>query len=191
MSRRRHLSICIVYVLIHLTPFAVAGGKARQLPVDGSVTSEVGWRLDPFGSGRMVYHRGVDIAVPQGTPVRPTRPGYVAFAGAYRGYGNLVAVSHGDGTATLYGHNSSITVRVGDEVTEDSIIALSGNTGRSTGPHVHYEIRTIAGFKERTAKLKRSLEEVVRGSVDRWVEGHVSGQGGDEFESYLPPDIDE
>jgi murein DD-endopeptidase MepM/ murein hydrolase activator NlpD len=139
----------------------------------------------------MVYHRGVDIAVPKGTPVRPTRAGQVVFAGPYRGYGNLVAISHGDGTATLYGHNDSITVRVHDTVTEDTVIALSGNTGRSTGPHVHYEKRTIAGYRERQTKLKRSLEELVRGSVDQWVESYASGQGGGEFEAFLPPDIDE
>lgn len=171
--------------------FSAVGVQAQELPVNGTVTSGVGWRLDPFGSNRMVYHRGVDIAVPEGTPVRPTKPGQVAFAGLYRGYGNLVAVAHADGTATLYGHNSRITVRVGDRVAEDTIIALSGNTGRSTGPHVHYEIRAIAGYQERTARLKRSLEEVVRGSVDQWVERYASGQGGGEFEAFLPADIDE
>jgi murein DD-endopeptidase MepM/ murein hydrolase activator NlpD len=139
----------------------------------------------------MVYHRGVDIAVPVGTAVHPTRPGRVAFAGAYKGYGNLVAVTHGDGTATLYGHNSTILVQVGDQVTEETRLALSGNTGRSTGPHVHYETRAIAGYKERTAKLKRSVEEIVRGSVDGWIESYALGQGDGEFQAFLPADIDE
>lgn len=164
---------------------------ARQLPVDGTVTSGIGWRQDPFGSGRLIYHRGIDIAVPSGTPVHPTRPGRVAFAGPYKGYGNLVAVTHGDGTATLYGHNSLVSVKVGDPVTEESVIALSGNTGRSTGPHVHYETRTVAGYREQREKVRKSLEELVRGKVDGWIDSYVRGEGEGEFEAFLPADIDE
>lgn len=120
----------------------------RALPVDGPVTSGIGWRSDPFGSGRSVYHRGIDISVPVGTPVHPTQEGYVFFAGDYPDYGVLVAVAHGDGYLTLYGHNSRVNVTVGQRVTPDDVIALSGSTGRSTGPHVHYEIRRLSG-KER------------------------------------------
>jgi murein DD-endopeptidase MepM/ murein hydrolase activator NlpD len=164
---------------------------ARELPVEGAVTSVIGWRIDPFGSGRLVYHRGIDIAVPSGTPVHPVKSGRVAFAGLYKGYGNLVAVTHSDGTATLYGHNSSLVAKVGDQVTPETVIALSGNTGKSTGPHVHFEVRKIDGYRENVAKLKKSMEALVQENIHDWVAGHVTGRGGGEFELFLPPDIDE
>ena len=120
---------------------------ARQSPVDGGViTSGKGWRLDPFGSGRIVYHSGYDISVPVGTPVHPTQAGTVFFAGPFHGYGNLVAIDHGNGYLTYYGHNSELLAKAGDKVTPDSVIALSGSTGRSTGPHVHYEMRRLPGY---------------------------------------------
>nr|WP_224958333.1 M23 family metallopeptidase [Geomonas fuzhouensis] len=128
-------------ILFCLAPFpALAGGP---LPVDGVVTSGVGWRLDPFGSGKLVFHRGVDIAVPAGTPVRATRGGKVAFAGQRCGYGATVILEHENGDRTLYGHNSWLNVHSGDLVEAGAVLALSGNSGRSTGPHVHYE--RIAG----------------------------------------------
>lgn len=110
------------------------------LPVNGMVTSGVGWRIDPFGSGRPVFHRGTDIAVPVGTPVHATRGGRVVFAGARGGHGNTVIIEHGNGDRTLYGHNSSLAVRPGERVEAGIVIAHSGNSGRSTGPHVHYEL---------------------------------------------------
>lgn len=109
------------------------------LPVDGPVTSGVGWRLDPFGSGKLAFHRGVDIAVPVGTPVRATRGGRVLQAGERSGYGATVVLEHENGDRTLYGHNSRVNVRSGDWVASGAVLAFSGNSGRSTGPHVHYE----------------------------------------------------
>jgi len=110
------------------------------LPVEnGVVTSGVGWRLDPFGSGKLVFHRGIDIAVPVGTPVRAIRKGRVVFAGDRRGYGSAVIVEHVNGDRTLYGHNSIVRVLPGDLVETGTVVAFSGNTGRSTGPHVHFE----------------------------------------------------
>lgn len=161
---------------------------ARQSPVDGgTVTSGVGWRLDPFGSGRMVWHNGYDIAVPTGTPVHPTQAGIVYFAGPYKGYGNLVAIEHGKGYISLYGHNSEILVRPGQEVDTSTVIALSGNTGRSTGPHVHYEIRQLPKLaKQRQEELKQDLKSVVEGEVGKWVEGVATGKGGPEQELYIP-----
>jgi len=111
-----------------------------DMPVEnGVVTSGVGWRVDPFGSGKLAFHRGIDIAVPVGTPVRATRKGRVVFAGDRRGYGSTVIVEHSNGDRTLYGHNSLVRVHSGELVESGSVVAFSGNTGRSTGPHVHFE----------------------------------------------------
>lgn len=108
------------------------------LPVQGQITSPVGIRRDPI-DGTFREHRGVDIAVPGGTPIRPVAPGKVVFAGTRPGYGNLVIVEHADGTITLYAHNSINRAMEGTSVNKDTIIALSGSTGRSTGPHLHFE----------------------------------------------------
>jgi murein DD-endopeptidase MepM/ murein hydrolase activator NlpD len=165
----------------------------RSMPVDGGrVTSGVGWRLDPFGSGRMTYHRGVDIAVPEGTPVYPVKNGTVYFAGLYKGYGNMVAVNHGNGLLTLYGHNAAIKVTAGDRVDSKTVIALSGNTGRSTGPHVHFEVRELAGYdKQRQEKLTQDLKRFVENNIHEWINDAMSSKGGSEGELYLPSDIDE
>ena len=131
----------ILTTLLCGAPLPALAGAA--LPVDGVVTSGVGWRLDPFGSGKLAFHRGIDIAVPTGTPVRATRGGKVIFAGERRGYGATVIVAHDNGDRTLYGHNSKLNVRSGELVEAGAVLAFSGNSGRSTGPHVHYE--QIAG----------------------------------------------
>jgi len=129
-----------------------------ELPVNGVVTSGVGWRVDPFGSGRLVFHRGTDIAVPLGTPVHATREGRIVFAGVHGGHGNTVIIEHANGERTLYGHNSSVAVRPGERVEAGVVIAHSGNTGKSTGPHVHYELLSD-GRREVTAKLKETVPE--------------------------------
>jgi murein DD-endopeptidase MepM/ murein hydrolase activator NlpD len=103
-------------------------------PVHGVLTSYYGWRW-----GRM--HEGIDLAVPSGTPVVSSAAGAVIVAGWMGGYGNLVVVDHGGGIATAYGHNTTVTVGVGQQVAQGQLIAYSGNTGHSTGPHVHFEVR--------------------------------------------------
>jgi murein DD-endopeptidase MepM/ murein hydrolase activator NlpD len=144
-----------------LCPVAALAG--RTSPVDGGViTSGVGWRLDPFGSGRKLYHNGYDIAVPVGTRVYPVETGTVYFAGPFRGYGELVAVDHGNGYVTIYGHNSQLLVKPGDRVETTTVLALSGSSGRSTGPHVHYELRQVPGYqKEQRAAMEADLHQVV------------------------------
>lgn len=112
----------------------------QDLPVKGPVTSGVGWRIDPFGKGRLVFHRGIDIAVPEGTPLRVTRGGWVVHAGIHGGHGLTVIVEHDGGDKTLYGHNAALRVRPGEVLEAGTVVAMSGNTGRSTGPHVHYEL---------------------------------------------------
>jgi murein DD-endopeptidase MepM/ murein hydrolase activator NlpD len=103
-------------------------------PVHGVLTSYYGWRW-----GRM--HEGIDLAVSSGTPVVSAAAGVVIYAGWMGGYGNLVVIDHGGGIATAYGHNTSVTVGSGTQVAQGQLIAYSGNTGNSTGPHVHFEVR--------------------------------------------------
>lgn len=103
-------------------------------------TSNFGIRSDPFqGTARM--HAGVDIPGPIGTPIYATADGIVDHAGLQGGYGNLVEINHGKGIATRYGHLSKILVADGTHVTRGQLIALMGSTGRSTGSHLHYEVR--------------------------------------------------
>jgi murein DD-endopeptidase MepM/ murein hydrolase activator NlpD len=115
-----------------------ATSTEMTLPVDGRISSTVGLRHDPI-DGLLRFHNGVDIAVPEGTPVKPVAPGIVYFSGTRGGYGNMVIVSHDDGLITIYAHNSLLLMREGERVEKDSTIALSGSTGRSTGPHLHFE----------------------------------------------------
>lgn len=107
----------------------------------GVVTSEFGTRIDPI-TGQRRGHTGMDLAVPTGTPVRAALPGTVTVS-QYNagGYGYYVMIDHGNGLSTLYGHNSKLLVRVGQTVEAGDIVALSGSTGRSTGPHLHFEVR--------------------------------------------------
>lgn len=140
MQGRKRLGIHVFFLMVLFLPLTTLA-QAAQPVAFGQITSVPGWRKDPFGSGKKMYHRGYDIAVPIGTQVFPTQTGTISYAGKYKGYGNLVAVDHGNGNVTLYGHLSRILVDVGMPVTTTTLIALSGNTGRSTGPHLHYEIR--------------------------------------------------
>ena len=105
------------------------------------VTSEFGNRRDPF-TGERKGHSGMDLAVPTGTSVRAALPGTVTVSTYNRGgYGYYVMIDHGSGLSTLYGHNSQLLARVGQTVEAGDVIALSGSTGRSTGPHLHFEVR--------------------------------------------------
>ena len=105
------------------------------------VTSEFGYRRDPF-TGERKGHSGMDLAVPTGTSVRAALPGTVTVSTYNQGgYGYYVMIDHGNGLSTLYGHNSQLLARVGQTVEAGDVIALSGSTGRSTGPHLHFEVR--------------------------------------------------
>jgi murein DD-endopeptidase MepM/ murein hydrolase activator NlpD len=119
-------------------PTGAASAAGFVWPVHGVLTSGFGWRW-----GRM--HEGIDIAVSNGTPVVAAAAGTVIVAGWMGGYGNLVVVDHGGGISTAYGHNTSVTVGVGQQVAQGQLIAYSGNTGHSTGPHVHFEVRINGG----------------------------------------------
>ena len=106
---------------------------------DGWISSYYGYRTNPFTGGRE-WHPGVDIAGKMGEPVVAVAAGIVIYASKDGGYGNLVEINHGNGFVTRYGHNSKILVKVGQTVSKGQEISLMGSTGRSTGPHVHFEV---------------------------------------------------
>ncbi|WP_419722898.1 M23 family metallopeptidase [Sphingobium aquiterrae] len=110
-------------------------------PVDKlSLTSNYGVRSDPF-NGRARMHKGIDIPGPVGTPIYATADGIVARSGWVNGYGNMVEITHGNGMETRYGHMSKLIVEPNSRVRRGQIIGLMGSTGRSTGSHLHYEVR--------------------------------------------------
>jgi murein DD-endopeptidase MepM/ murein hydrolase activator NlpD len=106
---------------------------------NGWVSSGYGKRADPF-TGKKEFHKGVDLAGKEGSPVLSVGDGIVTWVGKRTGYGNLVEITHGNGYVTRYGHNKKLLVAVGDTVKKGQQIAVLGSTGRSTGPHVHYEV---------------------------------------------------
>lgn len=118
----------------------LADATGSYWPVDGGVSSDFGWRKDPF-TGQRAWHSGLDIAAPEGTPVRCWKDGTVAFSGQMHGYGNLVVVEHADGSRSFYGHNKGNAVAVGQAVKAGQVLAQVGQTGRATGPHLHFEVR--------------------------------------------------
>jgi murein DD-endopeptidase MepM/ murein hydrolase activator NlpD len=144
--------------------------EGSRMPVQGMISSGYGWRHDPIDGG-IRHHSGVDIAVPAGTPVKAIAAGRVVFSGPRGGYGNLVVLAHPDGSHSVYGHNSQLSVREGEEVAAGAVIALSGSTGRSTGPHLHFELwkdginMTQAYLKNGSAMPEVKVAESVRSYV--------------------------
>jgi murein DD-endopeptidase MepM/ murein hydrolase activator NlpD len=109
-------------------------------PVDGWITSKFGYRTSPF-TGQKEFHSGLDISNKSGTKIIATANGRVSYAAGKMYIGNMVTIDHGFGRVTKYGHLKKILVKAGQEIKRGDVIALLGNTGRSTGPHVHYEVR--------------------------------------------------
>lgn len=109
-------------------------------PVKGWITGAFGSRLDPF-TGALSFHEGVDIANDEGTPIKAAADGVVMYSAWERGYGNLVTVNHGNGYTTRYGHMQRSVVSPGQHLKKGQTIGNVGNTGRSTNPHLHYEVR--------------------------------------------------
>ena len=107
--------------------------------LNGFISSLFGYRTDPF-SGRGAFHEGIDFAGAEGSSVIAVGAGVISFAGERNGYGSVVEVNHGNGYVTRYGHNSAVLVKAGDTVRKGQRLALMGSTGRSTGPHVHFEV---------------------------------------------------
>jgi murein DD-endopeptidase MepM/ murein hydrolase activator NlpD len=124
------------------TLFAALNQVPLTTPVHGGsfeLTSDFGPRVDPF-THRVAFHPGLDFGGPWGATVTATAPGTVTYAGPRGGYGNMVEIDHGYGMRTRYGHLSSILVRVGAKIEKGAPVGKLGSTGRSTGPHVHYEV---------------------------------------------------
>lgn len=109
-------------------------------PLDGNITSGYGYRISPF-TKRRSFHTGLDIAISKHSSVLSTADGIVTYAGLKSGYGNIVEISHKQGYKTLFAHLSAVLVQPGQKVCREQIIGLVGMTGRTTGPHLHYEIR--------------------------------------------------
>ena len=110
-----------------------------QLPVPATVSSAFGLRRDPF-SGLARFHKGIDLAAPEGVKVAAALPGKVISAGYERGYGRTVLLQHSGGLQTRYAHLGSIGVKAGDVIASEETLGTVGNTGRSTGPHLHFEV---------------------------------------------------
>ena len=132
-----------------VTEYRLRGTKVRptwmptgsfRWPTSGRISSYFGGRKSPGGIGS-TNHKGIDIAVPRGTPIYAADGGTVTYSGWMSGYGYLVQIDHGNGYVTRYGHNSSLTVSVGQHVYKGQQVARAGSTGNSTGNHCHFEVR--------------------------------------------------
>ncbi len=136
-------------------------------PVMGAITSGFGQRVDPvLGTGEGEFHKGIDIAAPLGTPIRATANGVVISAGLANGYGREIVIDHGHGLKTLYGHMSGFNVLAGQTVFTGQIIGYVGHSGRTTGNHVHYEVK-IHDLSVNPHKYLRMTIAGLGGSADK------------------------
>jgi murein DD-endopeptidase MepM/ murein hydrolase activator NlpD len=147
----------VIPIAPHLVARTGAAAVARAAGIStvkaSSVRSPYGFRRDPFtGGGRM--HTGIDIKADYGESVGASAAGAVLFAGVRGGYGNLVILDHGDGITSYYAHLSSIRVVVGETVAAGQVLGAVGSTGRSTGPHLHYEVRAFSRAVDPFAAIK-------------------------------------
>jgi len=130
-------------------------GTSQHPTLPGPVTSPFGWRSDPF-SGRPQFHAGTDVRLAYGQNVQAVSPGRVQSVGERSGYGLTVVIDHGNGLETRYAHLSGASVREGDRVEAGQVVAQSGSSGRSTGPHLHLEARQNGRAVEIAALLKET-----------------------------------
>lgn len=119
---------------------SVVEGTPELQPVPGTILSGFGYRIGPF-TGREEFHQGVDIPAPLGTKIKAPADGVVIFAGRMGGYGRLIVIDHGNNYKTVYGHLNAFDVEVGDRVRKGDYVGEVGNSGRSTGSHLHYEVK--------------------------------------------------
>jgi murein DD-endopeptidase MepM/ murein hydrolase activator NlpD len=130
----------------------VVAGLTQPL-TSARLTSGFGIRIDPL-TGKSARHHGLDLAAPEGSTITTAAPGIVKIAGERGGYGLAVEIDHGGGVATVYGHASELLVREGDQVSAGQPIARVGDTGRSTGPHLHFELRVHGQAVDPSRALK-------------------------------------
>ena len=123
--------------LVAFLALASISCQTPQWPVEGRLSSPYGMRMRSLGGD---LHRGVDIAAPVGTPVRPVLGGRVRFAGTMRGYGRVIWIDHADEVLTVYAHLSEIAVEAGQEVSKATVIGRTGQSGNAAGPHLHLEV---------------------------------------------------
>jgi murein DD-endopeptidase MepM/ murein hydrolase activator NlpD len=131
--------------------------KPTGMPAQGYISSYFGTRPDPF-DGQRARHTGIDIAVPLGSAVHAVAEGMVVYAGERSGYGNVVEIDHGNGYMTRYAHNSALLVHPGERVRVGQEIAMAGSTGRSTGPHVHFEVWYKGGVVNPLAFVRKQRD---------------------------------
>jgi murein DD-endopeptidase MepM/ murein hydrolase activator NlpD len=127
--------------MIRSTAAAASVNMPSIWPVTGNLRGGVGFRRNPFGGASFEFHKGQDISAPFGSPVIATAGGVVVTSGWQRGYGRVVYVDHGNGISTRYGHLSRLDVAVGQIIKRGDQLGLVGSSGRSTAPHLHYEVR--------------------------------------------------
>jgi murein DD-endopeptidase MepM/ murein hydrolase activator NlpD len=118
----------------------VEGAWPAFLPLKGYITAGMGRREDPFNAAYTDYHTGIDISAPYGSTIYAPADGVVMYAGMREGYGNIVVLDHKFGIASRYGHLSKIAVEVGERILRSDVLGYVGTTGRTTGPHLHYEL---------------------------------------------------
>ena len=123
-------------------------------------SSSYGWRIDPF-NGHKAFHEGLDFPAAMGTPIFAAADGIVSTVEHAGAYGNLLKIDHGSGLETRYAHNSRILVKVGDRINKGQKIALVGSTGRSTGPHLHYEIRLHGNALDPRQYLRKNTSQLL------------------------------
>jgi murein DD-endopeptidase MepM/ murein hydrolase activator NlpD len=137
IDRERQMVILETFITARqLTKLAVPSGTPL---FESYISSEFGRRTDPF-TGELAFHPGIDLAASEGALVHSVAPGVVTWAGERAGYGKLVEINHGNGYITRYAHNSRVLVHVGDKVKKGQNVSQVGSTGRSTGPHLHFEV---------------------------------------------------
>jgi len=134
--------VTTVYALLGDPSFKGSSKLSRSFewPLAGRITSGYGWRRDPF-TKRRDFHTGIDIKGPTGRTIRAAKAGRVVYSGWMSGYGRVVAIDHGKGYTTLYGHCSSLLVSQGQRVSTGQPVGKVGSSGRATGPHLHFEVR--------------------------------------------------
>lgn len=146
-----------------LREWARAAAAPTLWPVTGPITSSFGERIDPF-NGEGSFHSGVDISCSYGQPVIAPADGTVTYADVYTGYGRMIEVDHGNGIITRYGHLSGFAVADGDSVRRGQVIGYVGLSGRSTGPHLHYEVR-INDTPVNPHKYLRATNDLLSGAA--------------------------